>query len=90
MINVECLPIDFGRTTQIFVTKSIQGQYYYAKNNDQGVIEWVRQVHESEAEPYFVCTTNIAKLIVEAINSEQKNATTMTIDNSDRKVVDHG
>ena len=69
MCDVDILITDFGRVAKVFVTKRSAGAYYYAQQGNNG-IEWVRQVHESEVLPYFVCPKDMAKKIAVAIDKE--------------------
>lgn len=64
------LTIDFGRIAKIFVTKCVAGQYYYAQQDENSGVKWERQVHQKEVKPFFICSTEMAKIISKTIDNE--------------------
>lgn len=67
MYNVDIESVDFNRITNVFVTKRVSGQYYFAQQVGED-LKWVRQVHEEEVKPLFVCPIAMAKSIAAAMN----------------------
>jgi len=54
---VDVITKDFGRICDVFITKRVAGQYYYAKIIN-GSLEWVRQTHDEQVRPALTLETS--------------------------------
>ena len=56
MMEIDIAQKDYGRVSELFFTKRVNGQYYYAEIVN-GRLEWIRQTHEKELTPALTLQT---------------------------------
>lgn len=66
-IDVSVQPINFGRETNVFVTRLSAGNYYYLAGPGDFANTWVRQVKSEDVKPFITCPKAIAVAIGKAL-----------------------